>query len=91
MIEARILIKGSVQMVGFRYYAIRYARHLEISGYVRNLPSGGVEVIAKGPKGLMKEFIDVLRKGPPSAVVKEVIIDYNPGELEKFTDFSVRY
>ncbi len=78
-------------MVGFRYYVIRYARHLEISGYVRNLPSGGVEVIAKGPTGLMKEFIDVLRKGPPSAVVKEVIIDYNPGELEKFTDFSVRY
>lgn len=91
MVEARILIKGMVQMVGFRYYAVRHAQLLGINGYVRNLVSGEVEVVAQGNENSMKEFICLLKKGPAGAVVKDAVIDYNPGQDEKFTDFSVKY
>ena len=40
-------ISGSVQGVGFRYYACREAMRLGLSGWVRNLPDGDVEVMAR--------------------------------------------
>lgn len=90
-LTARILIKGMVQMVGFRYFAVRYAQKLGIDGFVRNLPSGEVEVIARSDEDSMNEFIGLLKKGPASAVVKDAVISYNSELDENFTDFSVRY
>ena len=41
-------VTGRVQGVGFRYFVARSARNLGLSGYVRNLPDGTVEVAASG-------------------------------------------
>ena len=91
IMEARIIIKGMVQMVGFRFYAVRQAEALGIKGFVRNLASGEVEVVAQADEKSMKEFIKLLKKGPSGAIVRGVEIDDNPGIDETFTGFSVRY
>ena len=43
-----ILFSGQVQGVGFRYTASRIARRYSITGFVRNLPDGDVEMLAQG-------------------------------------------
>jgi acylphosphatase len=44
-----IIFAGRVQGVGFRFTAQRIANRYAISGYVRNLPDGTVEMLAQGP------------------------------------------
>lgn len=43
-----VLYQGNVQGVGFRFTVCELARPLRVTGYVRNLPSGEVEVLAEG-------------------------------------------
>ncbi len=45
-----ILFSGQVQGVGFRYTAHRIARRYNLTGFVRNLPDGDVEMLAQGPE-----------------------------------------
>ncbi len=65
-------IGGEVQGVGFRYSAAREARRLGLTGWVRNLPDGEVEVWAQGDSTALDEFLDWLREGPPEAFVESV-------------------
>jgi len=45
-----ILFSGQVQGVGFRYTANRTAARYNLTGFVRNLPDGDVEMLAQGPE-----------------------------------------
>ncbi|MCL2701586.1 MAG: acylphosphatase [Phycisphaerae bacterium] len=59
--EQRILIyTGSVQGVGFRYTATHLARGFAVDGYVRNLPDGGVELLAEGEDEEITAFTQML-------------------------------
>jgi acylphosphatase len=65
----RILVAGRVQGVGFRYSASGKARSLKLSGWVRNLEDGGVEIFAEGPEETLSRFAEWLRDmGPPARV-----------------------
>lgn len=68
----RFLVTGSVQGVGFRFFTQRTARALGISGWVRNLPDGSVEVEAEGDPRALEALRGALAKGPPSARVTRV-------------------
>ena len=72
VIRARALVHGRVQGVGFRYATLSRARMLGVVGWVRNLPSGEVEVEAQGSPGGVEKLIDWLRVGPRSAIVVDV-------------------
>jgi acylphosphatase len=65
----RFLLAGRVQGVGFRYFARQAARELGVSGRVRNLPGGEVEVEAAGDPAALARFRERLRQGPPGARV----------------------
>lgn len=77
--RAHMIVTGVVQGVGFRMYAQRQARSLGLHGYVRNLPSGQVEMVAEGDDVAVERLIDWARVGPPSAQVDDVRVQY--GEL----------
>jgi len=85
----RIIVSGLVQGVGFRYFIYRQAQSLGLTGYVKNLPSGQVEIVASGEKGLIDEMVRIARTGPSYASVSDV-------DLEKidspttFNDFGIR-
>jgi acylphosphatase len=65
-------IYGRVQGVGFRYFARELGRSMNLSGYVRNLPGGEVEVVAEGNEGLLAKYLGALRVGPTRAHVEKV-------------------
>ncbi|MCS7224135.1 MAG: acylphosphatase [Armatimonadetes bacterium] len=89
--RVRVLINGIVQGVGFRYFVIRKARSLGgITGFVRNLRSGGVEVVAEGSPEALEKLIQALHQGPPGAVVESVAVEW--GEpTGSFRDFELRW
>lgn len=69
-------ISGRVQGVGYRAFVLRYARALRLSGSVRNLPSGQVEVIAEGEEEDLHHLIALLRQGPAAARVNAVEVKW---------------
>lgn len=52
--------KGKVQGVGFRYTVCRIAEQLPITGYVRNLPDGSVELVAEATEQVLSELMDAI-------------------------------
>jgi len=74
MKTVRAIISGRVQGVGFRYYVYRSARDLGISGFVRNLINGDVEVLASGEPEILNTFLEELRRGPRMAHVRDMKI-----------------
>ena len=67
-----LLIDGRVQGVGYRWFARQAGRELGLTGKVRNLPDGRVEVHAAGDPERLARFVDRLREGPPAARVTEI-------------------
>jgi acylphosphatase len=59
--RARVVYGGYVQSVGFRYTARRLAKRFPISGWVRNLPDGTVELEAQGDRHEVESFLEGLR------------------------------
>ena len=56
--EQRIVnYRGNVQGVGFRFTACRIAENYDVTGFVRNLPDGGVEVLAEGDVAQIDAFL----------------------------------
>ena len=66
-------VKGRVQGVWFRDSTRREAELLGITGYAKNMPNGGVEVLASGTEEALDSLGVWLREGPPLAKVSEVI------------------
>ena len=73
MSTARFLVRGRVQGVGFRWFVSRQAQVLGITGYVRNLADGSVEVLAHaGSAEELQRLEERLGQGPRGAVVESV-------------------
>ncbi len=90
MKRAHLLIKGVVQGVFYRSSARQVARQLNLTGWVKNLPDGRVEIVAEGEEKKLEEFIKWCHKGPPSAIVDEVKVTYSEA-LGEFNDFFIAY
>jgi acylphosphatase len=58
--------------VGFRYSAIREAQALGLTGWVRNMEDGDVELWAEGAPSALADFREWLDEGPPGAMVSSV-------------------
>lgn len=76
MQELHAIVSGRVQMVMFRDFATRKANKLDISGSVRNLPDGTVEVIAQGEKAQIERYIEYLNKGSVLSRVDNVAVEW---------------
>jgi acylphosphatase len=89
MKATRFLVSGVVQGVGYRFFAVRAAEGLGISGYARNLPDGRVEVLAQGAPDALSRFKDVLRQGPRGGRVDS--IESSEAALDPdLDDFEIR-
>jgi acylphosphatase len=81
------VVNGRVQGVGFRYFVVREARALGLSGWVRNLPDGEVEVLASGEPDVVAALEGRLWEGPPHAKVSSV--DAREAEAPTYAEFRV--
>ncbi len=75
-VRVHVLASGTVQGVGFRYFVYNKARELGLTGFVRNLFSGDVEIEAEGDRSLVEEFIEQIKVGPRYAHVTDVKIEW---------------
>ena len=84
-----LIVSGRVQGVGFRFSAYDEAKELALAGWVRNLASGDVEIVAEGKQENLQMLAAWAHLGPPSAHVtrvREEWLDFT-GE---FTEFRIR-
>jgi acylphosphatase len=58
----QVLYSGDVQGVGFRYTVKSVATGFDVTGTVRNLPSGGVELIVEGRREELEAFRQAIRE-----------------------------
>lgn len=86
---ARWLVRGHVQGVGFRWFAKHRADELGLVGWVRNLPSGEVEVVAHGSPVALGALDEDLRRGPSMARVKGVEKSHLPHQLVYHKSFDI--
>jgi acylphosphatase len=81
----RYLISGLVQGVGFRYFAQRAARQTGVTGWVRNLDDGRVEVYANGAREQLDGLESRLRSGPPRADIRGFeVAEASPTDAQSF-------
>jgi len=90
--EARLhaIIHGYVQGVNFRYYTIRAAQQLGLTGWVANRWDGTVETVGEGQREALNNFLAFLHRGSPHSAVQRVDVEWETpsGEFERF---GVRY
>ena len=87
--QARILVQGIVQGVGFRPTVYRLARKLNLNGYVRNL-GNIVEIILEGRKNDIDQFVTNLNENkPPISEISSLTIEWLGSAEEKFDDFKI--
>jgi len=89
-VRASVVISGMVQGVFFRASARDEARRLGLTGWVRNRHDGKVEAVAEGARDRVEAFVSWCRKGPPSARVRDVTVEWSEPSGE-FKEFRVSY
>lgn len=87
--QFRARICGHVQGVGYRFFARETANQFGITGYVRNLPDGSVEVLAESEEDVLKEFLELLKDGPRSARVTDAEVTWEEPS-EEYDHFLVK-
>jgi acylphosphatase len=85
----RWLISGRVQGVGFRWYVLRAAQQLDVTGWVRNLWDGRVEVMGQGTVSNLHGFEQAIREGPRLSVVEKVEKVEVTSEVSGFKSFEI--
>ena len=76
LLAVHVLVEGRVQGVGFRYFVIQSVRDLAISGWVRNLSDGRVEILAEGKREDLEAMLQRVRKGPSASKVNRVVDEW---------------
>ena len=89
-VGAHVFITGMVQGVFFRSKTRNEAKNHGVTGWVRNLSDGRVEVVFEGSKDNVNKLIDFVGKGPSGAKVLDLNVKWQNYSGE-FKDFEVRY
>jgi acylphosphatase len=82
-----LVVRGRVQGVGFRWFALETAESLGLTGWVRNREDGSVEAEAQGTEEALSAFVARLKSGNPSAKVDS--IETGPGAVRTETAFTI--
>lgn len=84
----RVYYAGRVQGVGFRYTAQQLAERFPVAGYVRNLPSGQVELVAEGSAADVDALLGAVARRMADYIDNVTVEDDTPSG---YTGFTIRY
>ena len=90
LVRVHVFIDGRVQGVAYRFFAEKFANRLRLTGWVKNLEDGRVEVLAEGPAHAIESFLDRLREGPSLAHVERFDVRREQATGE-FSDFRIAF
>jgi acylphosphatase len=86
--EMHAIVKGKVQGVGFRATTHYYAKALGLTGTVKNLSNGHVEIYAQGSKHHLEELMQRLKEEIGNGQFKEAVVEYIPIQIPQ-VDFRI--
>jgi acylphosphatase len=89
LVAKKVLFRGDVQGVGFRFTAVRAAQGYDVTGYVRNLPDGRVEMVAEGHPKEVDAFIDLVRAEMSGYIAGDEFVE--AAATGAYPRFGVRY
>ncbi|MCB1155966.1 MAG: acylphosphatase [Leptospiraceae bacterium] len=89
MKRAKIIAKGKVQGVGFRFFVMDNAKKLGLCGYTRNLPDGTVETVVEGKDAQLDRLIEKIKEGPIAARVSSVEVKMGEA-FGDYKEFEIR-
>jgi acylphosphatase len=69
-VRIHVVVRGRVQGVGFRWFVRETARGLDLTGWVRNMANGSVEVEADGSEAAVEQLRRALARGPDGAEIE---------------------
>jgi acylphosphatase len=84
----RVLYSGQVQGVGFRYSVRAVANGFEVTGIVRNLPDGTVELIVEGAKDELEGFRKAIRESGLDHFIRQEEVAWREADGE-FRGFEI--
>ena len=84
----QVLYSGQVQGVGFRYTVKSVATGFDLTGSVRNLPGGGVELIAEGAKDELEAFRQAIRESGLDHFIRNEEVSWQEARSE-FSGFEI--
>lgn len=87
-VRYRIIYRGRVQGVGFRYTTASIARPHPVQGYVRNQPDGTVELVAEGAPEPLRRFLDEVADAFEGNITDQTTEEITGGE--PFSGFEIR-
>lgn len=90
LFRVHVFVSGRVQGVAYRYFAERLALEIRVTGWVRNLRDGRVEIMAEGDKPDLEGFLEFLRQGPRMAKVDNMDVLWEDYRGE-FKDFRIEF
>jgi acylphosphatase len=73
MISIQVFYEGTVQGVGFRWTVRDIAKGFDVTGWVRNMVDGRVELQASGEEDEVRSFLDAIAKGELHGLIKKQI------------------
>ena len=88
--RATVFYTGRVQGVGFRYTAREIACGFELTGYVRNLDDGRVELVAEGVEEEVAGFLEAMRASQLGSHIRNADVNWGDGSGE-FRGFDIRF
>jgi acylphosphatase len=86
LVSFHAIVHGAVQGVCFRIFTVKRAASNGITGTVRNLSDGTVEIFAEGPRDNLEKLIQIVKIGPERAVVDKLDLVWGV-YTGKFTGF----
>ncbi|PIR71617.1 MAG: acylphosphatase [Candidatus Nealsonbacteria bacterium CG_4_9_14_3_um_filter_37_13] len=89
-VRVHLFVSGLVQGVFFRSKTRARAEELGLFGWVRNLEDGRVEILAEGEKEKLEKLVEWAKKGPDSAKINGLDVEWQEYKGE-FKDFEIRY
>ena len=84
------IITGRFQGVSYRYYTMREAKTLGVTGWVRNERDGSVKVVAEGDEQSLESLLRFLEEGPPAARVRSASASWSLATGE-YATFEVHF
>lgn len=86
----RVTYSGRVQGVGFRFRTERMAQGFKVTGFVKNLSDGSVELTAEGERGEVERFLEHVRSSELSRFIQEEKVSWSDGS-KRYSSFKIAY
>ena len=87
-VARQVHYQGEVQGVGFRYTARHVAQRFAVTGFVRNLPDGRVQLLAEGAQDEVERFLEAVASAMEGNITDAAVAEMSP--TGQFASFEIR-